>query len=96
MGTVMVRIPSEVSVAGRDDLRRVLGEMSEPKLIEILELNPTVADLEEATMCMAGDQDILGRSGHPISATAGLIVEILAEGEGDDEEGHAPRPSPEA
>lgn len=73
--------------ATRDDLRRVLGELDDPKVVEILELNPSVADLEEATMCMAGDHDILAKSGHHVSATAGRIVEIL----GADEEEEPPR-----
>ena len=85
----MPRTPSTASTASRDDLRRILGELSDPKLIEILELNPSVADLEEATMCMAGDQDILAKSGHHVSATAGRIVEILTEGE--DEEPQRPQ-----
>ncbi len=77
----MPRTPSTASTASRDDLRRILGELSDPKLIEILELNPSVADLEEATMCMAGDHDVLAKSGHHVSATAGRIVEILTEEE---------------
>lgn len=72
-----MRPASAVSAAGRDDLQRILGELSDPKLIEILELNPSIADLEEATMCMAGDHDILAKSGHHVSATAGRIVEIM-------------------
>lgn len=73
--------------ATRDDLRRVVGELDDPKVVEILELNPSVADLEEATMCLAGDHDILAKSGHHVSATAGRIVEIL----GADEEEEPPR-----
>ncbi len=86
----MPRTPSTTSTASRHDLRRILGELSDPKLIEILELNPTVADLEEATMCMAGDQDVLAKGGHPVSATAGRIVEILGEAEDEDRPQQAP------
>ncbi len=68
-----------------DDLRRILGELEDPKVIEILELNPEVADLEEAAMCMAGDHDVLAKSGHHVSATAGKIVEILTADEEDEE-----------
>ncbi len=89
----MPRTPSSTLTASRHDLRRILGELSDPKLIEILELNPTVADLEEATMCLSGDQDVLAKKGHPISATAGQIVEILSEGE--EEEGRQ-QPPPQA
>jgi hypothetical protein len=30
-------------------------------------------------MCLAGDHDVLAKSGHHVSATAGRIVEILGE-----------------
>ncbi len=85
----MVSTPSVSSSASRDDLQRILGDLSEPKLIEILELKPSVEDLEEATMCLAGDHDVLAKSGHHVSATAGRIVEILAEGE--EEEARPPQ-----
>ncbi|MBS0525810.1 MAG: hypothetical protein JSS04_19430 [Proteobacteria bacterium] len=87
----MVSTSSASSSASRADLQRILGDLSEPKLIEILELGPSVEDLEEATLCLAGDHDILAKSGHHVSATAGRIVEILAEGEDEEE-----RRSPEA
>jgi hypothetical protein len=77
----MVSTSSASSSASRADLQRILGDLSEPKLIEILELAPSVEDLEEATLCLAGDHDILAKSGHHVSATAGRIVEILTEGE---------------
>jgi hypothetical protein len=85
----MVSMPSASASANRDDLQRILGDLSEPKLIEILELKPSVEDLEEATMCLAGDHDVLAKSGHHVSATAGRIVEILAEREED--EGRRPQ-----
>lgn len=85
----MVSTPSVSASASRDDLQRILGSLSEPKLIEILELKPSVEDLEEATMCLAGDSDILAKSGHHVSATAGRIVEILAESE--EEERRSPQ-----
>ncbi len=85
----MVSTPSVSASASRDDLQRILGDLSEPTLIEILELKPSVEDLEEATMCLAGDHDVLAKSGHHVSATAGRIVEILAEGE--EEEGPPPQ-----
>jgi hypothetical protein len=69
--------------AGREDLERILGGFDEPKLIDVLELEPTVADLEAAAICMAGDYDVLAKSGHHVSAVAARIIEILTA---DDEE----------
>ena len=54
-----------------------MGELDDPKVIEVLELNPSVEDLEEAAICLAGDHDVLAKSGHHVSATASRVVEIL-------------------
>ena len=69
--------------ATREDVQAVLGHIDEGKLIEILDLHPTVADLEQAVVASAGDNDILGKSGHPLSGVAAEIAEILARGEED-------------
>jgi hypothetical protein len=75
--------------ASRDDFHRILGELEDPGVIEVLALNPSVQDLEEAAICMAGDHDILAKSGHHVSSTASRIVEILTAA--DEEE--LPRPA---
>jgi hypothetical protein len=67
--------------AGRDDLKRVLGDIDDSKAIEILALRPTVADLEEAILWAAGDGDVLAKSGRPLTATTAAIVDILSAGE---------------
>jgi hypothetical protein len=69
--------------AKREDVQAILGNIDEGKLIEILELRPTVADLEEAVVVAAGDNDILGKSGHSLSAAAAEIADILARDEED-------------
>jgi hypothetical protein len=71
-------------VAGRDDLRRVLGDLDDPKVIEILALEPSVTDLEEANVCLAGDHDVLAKRGHLPSARAVRIAEILAADDDED------------
>ncbi len=66
---------------GRDDLRRVLGEIGDDKAIAILALNPTLTDLETAAMYAAGDGDVLAKSGRPLAGTAADIVDILTADE---------------
>jgi hypothetical protein len=70
--------------ATREDFRRILGELDEPRVIDVLELHPTVADLEEAAICLAGDQDVLGKEGHRVSLLANQVVEILSADEGEE------------
>jgi hypothetical protein len=77
--------------ATRADFHRILGTLEDPKIIDILELNPTVADLEEAAMCVAGDQDVLAKGGHRVSSVAARVAEIITA---DEEEDDAPLPPP--
>jgi hypothetical protein len=72
-------------LATSDDLRRILGELDDPKVLEILELAPTVADVEEAMTCLAGNDDVLAEEGHRVSVVARRIVEIVTAGEEEDE-----------
>jgi hypothetical protein len=67
------------------DVRKVLGELDDAKVMGILALKPTLADLEDVAICMAGDHDVLAKSGHHVPATAAQIIELLAEGEEEPE-----------
>ncbi|MBY0320839.1 MAG: hypothetical protein K2X72_19100 [Reyranella sp.] len=83
-------------LATSDDLRRILGELDDPEVIEILELAPTVADLKEAMTCLAGDDDVLAGEEHPVSVAARRIVEIMTAAAEEDEHLRAltAKPSP--
>lgn len=72
------------TLASREDLRRILGDLDDPRIMDILALQPSVADLEEAHVCLAGDSDVLAKGGHRVSGTAVRIAEILAEEEEED------------
>lgn len=61
----------------RDQLRAILGDLDDEQVIEILNLQPTLAELEEAAIRATGDDDVLGKQGHPMSGTVTAIVEIL-------------------
>jgi hypothetical protein len=68
---------------GAAELRAIVGDVGEAKIkiIEILELRPTVAEVEEAMVWAAGDGDLLGKSGRPLSPMASAIAEILTADE---------------
>jgi hypothetical protein len=66
--------------ATRDDIKAVLGEIDPAKLIEIMSLRPTIADIEEASVWLAGDADVFG-AGAPVKGVASDIVTILTENE---------------
>jgi hypothetical protein len=66
-----------------DELRSILGELDDAKAMQILALNPSLAELEEASIWAAGDGDVLVRSGHTLGRGAAAVVEILGVDEED-------------
>ena len=50
------------------------------KLLEIISLRPTLADIEEASVWLAGDADVFG-AGEAVKGVASDIVTILTENE---------------
>jgi hypothetical protein len=64
-------------LAGRSDLKRVLHDLEDSTALEILALSPTVADVEEAALRIAGVGDVLNRTGHTFTSKISRIVAIL-------------------
>ena len=66
----MSKLPSvpivQRAVASRDDVRHVLGDMEDAKIMDILALRPSLAEVEAAAMWTTGDGDILAKGGRPL------------------------------
>ncbi len=75
------------ALATADDIRRILGALDDTKLLDIVALRPTILEVEEASLWLAGDPDVFG-AGRPLQAVAGEIVAILTA---DEEEEPSPR-----
>ena len=71
------------SVATADDLSKLLGALDERKAVDVLALRPTLADVEQAAIWLAGDGDVLAKDGHPLAGVVAQIVDILGS---EDEE----------
>ena len=71
----------ERNVVTRDDLARLVGDLDEHKTLEILALNPTPAELEEAAIWATGDGDVIAKMGHPLAGIVAEIVDILTADE---------------
>jgi hypothetical protein len=85
MAKEMVKAPRRPSLGPtRADFKRLLGELDEPTVLGILEVDPTLEELEEAAICLTGDQDVLAKSGHHVSPKAGRVVEIITSAEEED------------
>lgn len=68
----------------REDLRRILGDLHDAKTTAILALDPTIAQLEEAALWLAGAGDPLAEAGRPLAGVAARICDILAAAEEED------------
>jgi hypothetical protein len=66
-----------------EDIRRILGSLDSDKAVAIMALQPTIAELEEASLWLAGDTDVFGAGGL-LKAVAGRIVDILTAGEDEE------------
>ena len=73
-------------LATSDDVARILGNLDPTKMLPIMALRPTIADIEEASMWLGGDRDVFG-PGPPLKGIASQIVTILIA----DEEEEPPR-----
>jgi len=69
------------------DVRRILGELDEDKLMAVLDLEPSVADLELAAQWLGGDPDVFG-AGEPIKGVASSIVTLLTAEEDEELRAH--------
>jgi hypothetical protein len=75
------RQAEDASPAGADDLRRVLGDLEDARVLEILALSPTVAELEVAAMWAEGQGDVVDRAGKLLEGKAARIYEIVTRDE---------------
>jgi hypothetical protein len=74
-------VEAQMSVIGRVELTRILGDIDDVKVIEILALNPSLDDVEEAAAWLIGNRDVLARDGRALTSAASAIVELLATDE---------------
>jgi hypothetical protein len=72
---------SNVTAINADQLRAIVGSIDDAKFIEILELKPTVAEVEQAAIWATGNGDVLAKQGRPLAGKAAQIVEILTADE---------------
>ena len=68
---------TDPKVINEHELRTMVGDIDEAKVVEILKFNPTVADVEEAVLWAGGEGDILGKKGHPLTGIAAQVFDVL-------------------
>ena len=70
-----------VKAISEHELKLIVGNVDETKVVDILNLQPTVSELEEAVVWATGDGDVLAKEGHILTGKVSDIVEILTEDE---------------
>lgn len=83
---------SDFAKATREDLTRILGDLDDSEIVEILMLDPTVSEVEQAALWTAGQGDILARKGHELVGVVADIVDIVTSDEEDEESPRAANP----
>ena len=64
------------AVATDTVIKSILGNIDSDKLLAILSLRPTIAEVEEASMWLSGDTDVYDAN-EPIKGNASHIITIL-------------------
>lgn len=68
------------ALATHADIQGILGNLDPEQMLAIMSLHPTIADIEEASVWLAGDADVFG-AGEPVKGVASDIITILTENE---------------
>ena len=64
-------------MVSRSELVRLVGDIEDAKLAQILALHPNNQDIEEAVFWADGEADELAKSGRALSGKSAAIFEIL-------------------
>ena len=62
----------------RSDIQHIFGPIEDHLASEILELDPTLAELEVAAAYAAGLTDVMGKGRTPLSGNAARIYDIVS------------------
>ena len=68
-----------------EELRRIVGDLDDARIVAILALNPTVAEAEEAALWAGRQGDVPIRQGRILEGKVALIFDILARAEEEED-----------
>jgi predicted phosphoribosyltransferase len=67
------------------DVRRLVGDIDDAKLAEIMTLAPSQQELEEASVWAGGNGDLRARQGHPLHGKVAKLLNILTADEDEEQ-----------
>lgn len=66
-------------MVSQQEVRRLLGDLDDEKVAEVLKLRPTLQEIEQAAVCLDGRTNVLEKK--HLSATVAQVLEIVQSGE---------------
>ncbi|MEX0752191.1 MAG: hypothetical protein WD073_04615 [Xanthobacteraceae bacterium] len=63
------------------EIKAILGDIDDARVLQILALNPNVTELEEAAIWATGNGDVLAKSGQPLTGKVAGILDIVTTDE---------------
>ena len=75
---------SDSEPATMRDAKRLLRDTDDRKIAEVLAVQPTIWELEEAAIWHRGDGDVLGKQGRALTGKPARIFEILSADDEDE------------
>ena len=73
------------AVATLDEVSNLLGHIDPETAAKVLELQPSIADLEEVAMWLGGQGDLVDRAGRPLADKVAAIYEMVAADNWDED-----------
>ncbi len=67
--------------AAHQDVERLLGDIGDHKVAEIVASGATIAELERAAAYLAQETDVMGELEKPLTGRAGMIYEMVRRDE---------------
>lgn len=64
-----------------DEVRRILGDISDHMIVEVLSSGATISDLEVVAAHLAQETDVMGELERPLTGTALTIYNLLRQEE---------------
>lgn len=71
-------MPARKPAVSKAELVHLVGDIDDTKLSQILALEPSLAEIEEAVFWVDGEADELAKSGRILTGKSAAIYEILA------------------
>jgi hypothetical protein len=69
------------STSIHSEIIHLFGPVEDHRIVEIMDLQPSGADLEVAAAYFAGMTDVMGDERQPLSGTAAKVYEIISRDE---------------